>query len=77
MKKENWYKVLFTAASLLIVTYVISMIYDWKNYDSVVTSAPFSVNIIVRSLEFMLPCVVSLVCGAICKKKFNRFKTHS
>ncbi len=69
MKKENLYKVLYVVSIVLIIVFAIVLFIDYKNYDAITNSAPFSVDIIVRGLEFVLPSLIIFIIGLVCKKK--------
>lgn len=53
------------AAGCLLVCFVISMLMDLSRYNSETNSAPFTVWILVRAIEFLLPAAVLLVIAAI------------
>lgn len=68
MKNVNNYKVLYVLSGLSLLTFIIKIIIDWCNYDSLVESAPFYVYILLRSLEFLLPCLLFFIAGKLMKK---------
>lgn len=69
MKKENYYKFMYILSILLVVGFAIGLLIDYYEYDSITTSAPFYVNIIIRGVEFILPSILVLIVGVICKRK--------
>ena len=69
MKKENLYKVLYLLSIVLIIVFAIILVIDYKNYDAITNSAPFSADIFVRGLEFILPSFIIFIIGLVCKKK--------
>ena len=72
MKKENYYKFMYGISALLLLGFAIRLGVDYYKYDPLTTSAPFYVNIILRSLEFILPSMIAFAVGIICKKKFAK-----
>ncbi len=72
MKKEIIYKALFAFSILLAFGFVISLGIDYYNYNSMTTSAPFSVNVLVRLVEFLPLSIISFVAALIFKKKFKK-----
>ena len=68
MKKNNIGKVLYFISILLILVFFIFIIMDYSKYD-ISYSAPFYVYIIVRSIEFLLPSLVSFIIGFILNEK--------
>ncbi len=72
MKKENLYKFLYLVSIVLIIVFAIILVIDYKNYDAITNSAPFSADIIVRGLEFVLPSFIIFIIGLVCKKKYSK-----
>ncbi len=65
MKKE---KVSYIISILLIVVFVVVTLIDYSKYD-ITYSAPFSANILVRALEFILPSLIILIIALLIRKK--------
>lgn len=65
---KNKYKICIKLAILLFMMFIGFIVYDYINYNPMYTSAPFSVNILIRSIEFLLPCLILLIIGLILKK---------
>ena len=72
MNKGNWYKVLYVISALLIIIFAIILGLDYKNYNSLTNSAPFTADILVRALEFILPSIILFIIGVTCKKKYSK-----
>ena len=72
MKKENMYKVMYVISILLIIIFAIILGIDYKNYDSLTNSAPFTADILVRALEFVLSSIIIFIIGLVCKKKYSK-----
>lgn len=66
---KNIYKILYILSIILVICFIIYLIIDYFNYDSIITSAPFYVNIIIRLLEFILPSIILFIIGFILKNK--------
>lgn len=71
IKKENIYKYMYALSILLLFGFVFRLGADYYKYDPIVTSAPFSVYIIIRLSEFIVPGIICFVAGMICKNKFQ------
>lgn len=69
MKKKNIYKLLYVVSLLLLLGFVIRLSVDYMKYDITMTSAPFYIFIIERTIEFILPSIIIFVIGLIIKKK--------
>lgn len=76
MKKENWHKLLFVVAALLVVGFGIASGVDAYKYNTggYLGSAPLSVYILVNAIEYLIPSVIIFVAGLICKKKLAKKK---
>lgn len=66
MKK---YKILYGISIILLICFCVFIGIDYSNYDPIVTSAPFSTNILLRGVEFLIPSIIIFVIGIILKKK--------
>ncbi len=62
-------KILYAVSVILAVAFVVSIIVDRYNYDNVLTSAPFYAAVLARTVEFLLPCVITLAAAVIMNKK--------
>lgn len=72
MNKNKIYKLMNALSILMLICAMVFIIIDYINYDDMFTSAPFYVNIIVRSVEFLLPAIMFFIIGYVCKKKYNK-----
>lgn len=72
MKKENYYKFMWTVSALLILTFAIRLFIDYRKYDPIANSAPFDTYILVRAIEFLLPSLLAFILGKLFKKKYNK-----
>ena len=61
--------VLFFISLILILGFIFMVDIDWLNYYSIVNSSPFYTFVLVRSLEFLLPSIVSTIIGIILLKR--------
>lgn len=69
MKKENIYKIFYSISLILAIACIVFVIIDYINYNSMITSAPFYVNILIRGIEFILPSILCFVIGKIIQHK--------
>ena len=56
-------------SAVLIITFVIKCITDYKQYLSSFGSAPFSVWIMVNALYLLLPAAIVFALGFIAKRR--------
>ena len=66
MKKD---KILYAISILLIIVFFVITLLDYSNYDATVNSAPFTADILVRALEFVLPSIIILIIALFMSKK--------
>lgn len=71
MKKQNLYKFLYVVCVLLILGFCVRIGADYIKYDTQNNSAPFYVFILVRIIEFILPCSICFIGAIITKKKYG------
>lgn len=57
-------------ALLLILSFLIVVDIDWLNWY--VYSSPFYINVIIRSVEFLLPSIILIVISIVLMKKGNK-----
>lgn len=69
MKKEIIWKILLAAAVLLVVGFAASLGADYHRYTTSLNSAPFSLTVVIRIIEFGIPAAAALAAGIIFKKK--------
>ena len=65
--------VLFGAAGVFVVAWVVLVITDWVNYSKDVNSAPFWVFILGRAVFLLIPALIFTVGGMIVSKRFKTF----
>lgn len=66
-----------SASFALLLCYFISFLADFSRYDSGLNSAPFSVWVLARSIEFLLPALVFFVIGCIAAWKSMKKKREN
>ena len=66
MKKN--YKLFYLLSIILIVIFLVILLIDYINYD-ITTSFPFYATIIFRSIQLLIPSLISFVIGFILNKK--------
>lgn len=55
---------------LFILSFLIVVDIDWLNWY--VYSSPFYINVIIRSVEFLLPAIILIVISIVLMKKGNK-----
>lgn len=68
----NRYKCLYLVSILMICAFIVLVIIDYSNYNPMITSAPFYVDVLIRAVELILPAIVFACVGYIYKKRTNR-----
>ncbi len=72
MKKHFFF---YGASLLLTLGFIIKVLIDYGVYNSTLNSAPFYLWILVDSIYFLLPALISLLIGWILHRKAkNRTK---
>ena len=71
MKKAIIYNSLFIISALLAVAFAVHTIVDSCKYDSMLTSFPFYVFIIIHAVKYFIPSIIVLIIALILKKKFS------
>lgn len=65
-RKEIFGRILLFIALLLIFGFIIILNIDWLHWYEY--SSPFYINVIVRSLEFILPAIINIIVGIVLLK---------
>lgn len=65
-RKEIFGRILLFIALLLIFGFIIVLNIDWLHWYAY--SSPFYINVIVRSLEFILPAIINIIVGIVLLK---------
>lgn len=69
MKKKYVIKACYWLSFALAVIFIIKNILDYRQYDSMLNSAPFYLWIVVNALYFLLPALILLVVAVVIKKR--------
>ena len=69
MKKDLIIKVLFALSIILLIIFFVRIYLDYKVYDPLTYSAPFSAYIVINGLVFVIPSIIFLIVGIILKRK--------
>lgn len=64
--KEIFGRILLFIALLLIFGFIVVLNIDWLHWYAY--SSPFYINVIVRSLEFILPAIINIILGIVLLK---------
>lgn len=72
MKSNNIYKVLCVVSTLLLLGFAISFGADAHKYcnNIYIGSAPLDLYLLVRTIEFIVPSIITFIVAVIIKKKF-------
>ena len=54
---------------VLVITFIVLNIIDYVNYNPMVTSAPYYVNLLVNALFWLIPAVIVFIIGIIIEKR--------
>lgn len=54
---------------VLVITFIVLSIVDYVNYNPMVTSAPYYVNLLVNALFLLIPAVIVFIIGFIIEKR--------
>ena len=54
---------------VLVITFIVLNIIDYVNYNPMVTSAPYYVNLLVNALFLLMPAIIVFIIGIIIEKK--------
>lgn len=69
MKKKYVIKACYWLSFVLAVIFIIKNILDYRQYDSMLNSAPFYLWIVVNALYFLLPALILRVAALVIKKR--------
>lgn len=61
-------KVLYILSLLLVAAFAVVIIIDAISYNSMMTSAPFYVFVLVAAIEFLLPALLVFIVAKIIKR---------
>ena len=67
---KKW-KGLYVISVLLLIMFVVITLIDYSKYDAVINSAPFTANIMVRAIEFVLPSIIIFVIAKFMNNRKN------
>lgn len=56
-------------SAILVIAFIVKCIVDYFQYDKIVNSAPFSAQMLVNALYFIIPAIIVFVVCIIVKKK--------
>ena len=54
---------------VLVITFIVLNVIDYVNYNPMVTSAPYYVNLLVNALFLLIPAVIVFIIGIIIEKR--------
>ena len=64
-------KCLNVISVLLLIMFVVITVIDYSKYDAVTNSAPFTADILVRAMEFILPSIIIFVIAEFMNNRKN------
>ena len=68
IKRENIYKFLYCIDILLIIGFCIRVGVDYYKYRREMSSAPFYIFIIVRTVEFFIAALIIFIAAEVIKR---------
>ena len=54
---------------VLIIAFIILSIVDYVNYNPMITSAPYYVDLLVNALFLLMPAIIVFIIGIIIEKR--------
>ena len=54
---------------VLVIAFIILSIVDYVNYNPMITSAPYYVDLLVNALFLLMPAIIVFIIGIIIEKK--------
>lgn len=69
MNKKYIIKICNVSSSILAVIFVIKCILDYRQYNSMLNSAPFYLGIVVNAIYLLVPAFVLFIITKIIAKK--------
>ena len=69
MKDNKLYKFLFFVSVGMIAGFSIQIAMDMASYNETVTSAPFTVTLMARAVQYLVPSAIAFIAAMIIKKK--------
>ena len=67
--KKNISTICKVLSVVLIIAFIVLSIIDYVNYDPIVTSAPYYVNLIINALFLLIPAIIVYIIGIIVEKR--------
>ena len=67
--KKNISTICKVLSVVLIIAFIILSIIDYINYNPIVTSAPYYVNLIINALFLLIPAIIVYIIGIIVEKR--------
>ena len=69
MNKTKLIKLCYTLSGLLVMGFIVQTVFDYKQYNTTLNSAPFYLWIVVNAVFYILPAIVVLIVGLLLKKR--------
>ena len=54
---------------VLVIAFIILSIVDYVNYNPMITSAPYYVDLLVNALFLLMPAIIVFIIGIIIEKR--------
>ena len=54
---------------VLVITFIVLNIIDYVNYNPMITSAPYYVDLLVNALFLLMPAIIVFIIGIIIEKR--------
>ena len=72
MAKPPAHKLLYGAAALMVLGFLIHLFIDYCRYKESFTSAPFWIWAVVDALLWLIPALLAFLAGYISRKKLSK-----
>lgn len=69
MQKKNIRIICNIISAVLVIAFVIKTIVNYFQYDAIVNSAPFSVQILINAIFMIIPAIIAFIIGFVIDRK--------
>lgn len=67
--KKNITMICNILSAVLVIVFIVKSIVDYFQYDKMLNSAPFSAQVLVNALYFIIPAIIVFFVGIVVKKE--------
>ena len=66
------HKLLYGAAALMVLGFIIDIAVSWYKYNTTLNSAPFWVWVLTDALIWLIPAAIAAIAGYVAKRKLTK-----